>query len=576
MEAPTKAVDLTSASWKEGEREAYLAAQSIDRTSAGSAQGSAGAVTVAYGAYAARAGLEALKQGGNAIDAALTAALAQVVLTGGAPVSYFGILSLVHYEAKTGKVHTLNAEWNTIQNEDDPASIPGGIAFGSEETLRGMGAPSGRTALIGGFLKGVEAASRRFGKLPFGALFGPSIELAEDGFPIDHVLYEALRFRGEDLKRLPATRDTFFKADGTGYAKGELWKQPKLAETLRQIAAKGADHVYGGAWGEKLVDAVRADGGKMTLKDLTDYAVIWDEALVADVGGGYRIATSGWPNAGGVALIEAQNLAMAAGIDKAEHWTKSGETLRRMLDISQVFNVAFFAPETLDQVFPGIDFSPEARVTKDHAEKLWAQIASGNPIARWKQNRPLHSDDVVAVDAEGNMVAICQSINCVQWGKTAINVDGISIGDPASYQQALIARTGPGNRLPAPTEIGIVFKEEEALLAFASMGAGLHVRTLQGLTNVLRFGMSVEEAINTADFYLPSADMADGTLTNAVPEGRFDKAVLDECGYAWREVPLAEARLGGEGKWVAIARDPATGMLQAGSHNRNNSDAVAF
>jgi gamma-glutamyltranspeptidase/glutathione hydrolase len=108
------------------------------------------------------------------------------------------------------------------------------------------------------------------------------------------------------------------------------------------------------------------------------------------------------------------------------------------------------------------------------------------------------------------------------------------------------------------------------------MGAGLHQRTFQGLLNYTRFGMTVQEAINTADFYFPTIDPETGEMTAAFPIGRFDHDILDGAGFAWREVPLDEARLGGEGKWVAIERDPETGLLSAASHNRNNSDAVAY
>ena len=105
--------DLSPDSWAE-DYDRFMAAQLVDRTEAGVATGRNGAVTVAYNGLAARAGLEALKQGGGAIDAALTAALTQVTLTAGAPISYFGIMSLVYYDAGTDEVHTMNAEWNTV------------------------------------------------------------------------------------------------------------------------------------------------------------------------------------------------------------------------------------------------------------------------------------------------------------------------------------------------------------------------------------------------------------------------------------------------------------------------------
>jgi gamma-glutamyltranspeptidase/glutathione hydrolase len=188
----------------------------------------------------------------------------------------------------------------------------------------------------------------------------------------------------------------------------------------------------------------------------------------------------------------------------------------------------------------------------------------------------MHSDDVVAVDAEGNIAAITHSINCVFWGKTAIIVDGVTIGDPGSFQQQAIARVEPGARLPAPTETGILFKDGEAVVGFASMGAGLHHRTFQCLLNHTCYGMSVAEANNAPDFFMPYTDVKTGELTVSVPEGRFDTELLDGVGFAWRELPMSEARLGGAGDWVAISRDPATGNLEATSPNRNNGAAVAF
>jgi gamma-glutamyltranspeptidase / glutathione hydrolase len=190
--------------------------------------------------------------------------------------------------------------------------------------------------------------------------------------------------------------------------------------------------------------------------------------------------------------------------------------------------------------------------------------------------KPQHSDDVVAIDHAGNIAAITHSINCVIWGKTAIVVDGVSIGDPASYQQAFIAKVKPGDRLPAPTETGILFKDGQPVLGFASMGAGLHQRTFQCLLNVTRFGMTVDEAINTPDFFLPATDLKTYVSTVHVPQGRFPKSVLDEMGYAYEEVEGKKRRFGGEGLWVAISRNPQTGELRAGSPNRNNSAAVAF
>jgi gamma-glutamyltranspeptidase/glutathione hydrolase len=569
-------VNLSPAQWPAGEYDRYMAAQNVDRTSAGTASGYNGAVTVAYGGLAARAGLEALKQGGNAIDAAMTTAMAQIALTAGSPISYFGMMSLVYYDAASDQVYTMNAEWNTVQGEDDPLGIPGGLNMNSEAGLRGLGDPSGRTALVGGFLKGVEAAHTRFGKLPFAQLFEPSIYIAEQGMPVTRHLAEQIAFRGEDLSRLPETKAIFTKADGSLYQEGDVFRQAALAATLHAVAEQGTDYIYKGPWADKLVAAVQADGGKMTLKDLSDYEVIWAEPLVGEIGNGYTLYTNPMPNAGGVAMIEAQNLAAEAGLVADGHFTKSPVALRKALDITQMGFLPLLPPELIAQTFPGLDVSPEARVSKAHTADLWSRMQAGATLSRWANLGPKSSDDVVAIDKDGNIAAITHTINTVYWGKTGIFVDGISISDAASFQQAAIARIPAGSRLPSPTETGILFKGGEPVLGFASMGSGLHQRTFQCLLNFTQYGMNVAEAINTADFFMPATDYTTFESTVQVPEGRFDIAVLDGLGIAYREIPFEDVRMGGEGKWVAISRDPATGKLEAGSHNRNNSDAVAY
>jgi len=569
-------VNLSPANWPAGEFDRFMAAQDVDRSSAGTARGFNGAVTVAYSGLAARAGLEALQQGGNAIDAAMTTAMAQIALTAGAPISYFGMMSLVYYDAASDQTYTMNAEWNTVREETDPMSIPGGIDMNSEEGLRGLGEPSGRTALVGGFMKGLSAAHERFGRLPFAQLFEPSIYIAEQGMPVTAHMAEQIAFRSEDLSRLPETKAIFTHPDGSLYQHGDLFKQPALAQTLRQIAEQGVDYMYTGPWAQKLIAAVQADGGKMTLEDLASYEVLWDEPLVGEIGNGFVLKTNPIPNAGGVAMIEAQNLAAASGLVADGHFTTSAVALRKALDITQMFFLPFLPPEMVEQIFPGLDISPENRVTQAYATDLWTRMQAGATLSRWNPPEPKHSDNVVAIDKDGNIAAITHTINTVYWGKTAIFVDGVSISDAASFQQAAIAKVKPGDRLPSPTETGILFRDGKAVLGFASMGSGLHQRTFQGLLNFTQYGMTVPEAINTPDFFMPSTDPVTFQSTLQIPAGKFSQEVLNELGIAYMEVPAAEARLRGEGKWVAISRDPETGEMEAGSHNRNNSDAVAY
>ena len=352
--------------------------------------------------------------------------------------------------------------------------------------------------------------------------------------------------------------------------------QAVAAGDLRSVATSGTDYMYAGPWAERLVAAVQADGGLMTLEDLASYDVIWSEPLHADLGNGYRIYTNPPPNNGGASLILAQHLAAASGMVSDGHWSESAKALRKALDITQLYAIDF-VPEAMRRgIYPGVDFSTAGMTDPANAARLWPLIESGKTLTPFSPRPPQHSDDVVAIDRHGNIAALTQSINCVIWGKTAIVVDGVTIGDPASFQQAQIARAGPGNRLESPTETGILFQGGEPVLGFASMGAGLHQRTFQALVNVVHFGMTVDEAIDAPDFFMPSYEPGTLRMRAAVALGRFPREVLDATGYEYIEVDTEGARFGGEGVWVAISRDPATGELRAASHNRSNSAAVAF
>ena len=247
--AAADSVDLSPETWR-AEYEAFMAKQLVDRERAGVATGKNGAVTVAYNALAAQAGLEALEQGGSAMDALLTAALAQIALTAGAPISYFGIMSLVYYDAESKTVHTMDASWNTILDETEPLAIPGAVSMVSERGLLGK-SPSGRTALVGGFMKGVGAAHERFGTLPFSQLFEPSIYIAERGFPISEKMAGYWEMRAEDLARLPETSATLLKEGGKPYVAGDVLRQPALAKTLRAVAEHGVDYMYTGPWAKR-------------------------------------------------------------------------------------------------------------------------------------------------------------------------------------------------------------------------------------------------------------------------------------------------------------------------------------
>jgi len=140
------------------------------------------------------------------------------------------------------------------------------------------------------------------------------------------------------------------------------------------------------------------EGGRMSLDDVPGYEVQWADAEVCSIPGGYAMHINPAPNLGGTNLIEALNLAAEAKLTEDGPWWKSGQSLRKALDITSQLNVSFLPDEMVAQVYPDLDFSPKSRLTRDHAKQLWARMEAGAKLGGFSHNTPRHSDDVVAVD----------------------------------------------------------------------------------------------------------------------------------------------------------------------------------
>jgi gamma-glutamyltranspeptidase/glutathione hydrolase len=524
------------------------------------AEGKNGIVVGLTGPRAVHAGLELLKQGGSAADAAMATAMTQVVEAAGSYISFAGILSMTYYDAASGQVHFLNACYNTPLEEKDPLSIP------KMDPMGGAVVPSGRTALVPGFLAGVQAAHDRFGNLPFARVVEPAIALAEDGFEVDALLAAYLQTRKDVLSRLPETKAVFTKGNGQFYERGDRFRQPELARTLREVAAHGAAFVYHGAWAQRFVAAVRRDGGLLTARDLESYRVIWEQPLETTYRGA-RVCAPGLSSLGGVDTLEALNLLELADLKTQGRPTESPASLFWLMQITNNQNVSF-SPARVAQNYPGRDLSPQARVTKASARWVWERMQKGEwpfaiPPRASAPDRPRHSSGVVAADRWGNVAAVTHSINTVLWGNTGIFVGGISIPDSAAFQQSAIQEAGPGRRLPDPMSPLIITRDGKPILASTAIGGGLHQRNVQVLANILEFGMDAQAAVDAPAFLSPewssSGDQAQ------VAAGAFPAQVLDgvrAMGQSIKELsPTARGLF--VGYWAGIQIDPKTGRYQA-------------
>ena len=203
----------------------------------------------------------------------------------------------------------------------------------------------------------------------------------------------------------------------------------------------------------------------MTMKDLADYRVLWNQPIRSQYEE-YEVAVLGPPTFGAINLIEALNLAYATGIPELGHWATNGSALRLIADVTSNMYLSYLTDDLKKMIYPGLDLSNQSRLKKETALELWNRMESGAKLITYagekrklklgqifqylisKIRGPKHSDTVVAIDQWGNMTAVTHTINCIVWGNEAIMVDGVSIGDAASFQQAAIKDTGPVNRLP--------------------------------------------------------------------------------------------------------------------------------
>ncbi|MCV7008851.1 gamma-glutamyltransferase [Mycobacterium kansasii] len=469
--------------------------------------GERGIVVASTGAFATLAGQQALKAGGSAVDAALSTAFAQIGQCLGSWVSYAGIFSLIHYQAATGRIDTLSAGFGTCRAETDPASIPRPPT------------PSGRTALVPGFVAGAFAAHDRLGRLPWASLWSPAIHLAEHGVPITDAFEKMFDARADALSRTAEARAAF-TVDGRFPRSGDLFRQPALAAALSAIAAQGPDWMYRGPWARRFVELVGRDGGRVQLSDLADYQPRWGESLSAEFAG-YQVHTMPAPDTGGVALLVALSLIEAADLGDP---TRDPDALYWLIRI-------------IERSATEAHWGSASGVEPDQIAAMWQQLSRNN-TAHESGESASHSDFVVTADADGNIAAVCHSINTALWGTTGIVVDGIAIPDPATFQQSALARLTPGAYLPMPINPAIALRDGHPALACSSMGAGMHAVAVQQLDSVLRLGVDVDTAADQPLVHAKDIDV-DASLAAKVADfdpmqpiaravdDRFDPALLN-------------------------------------------------
>ena len=247
--AASAAPKLSPANWPAEERAAAEKAESTGMMPAESKVyvGRKGAISATASAVSVAAGLQTLDHGGNAADAATAIAMTGITMQLGTVVSYAGIMSLVYYDAKTKKVYSLDAGYNSYRGETDPESIPaadmGSVAAAARTGTAGGSnigtAPAaaktdfGRMTLVAGYMMGFEAMQKRFGRLAWADLFAPAIWYAQKGVVVNPSLFAFFDWRKSFLERTPEGKAFLHPGDAALPGIGERFYQPETAKTLR-------------------------------------------------------------------------------------------------------------------------------------------------------------------------------------------------------------------------------------------------------------------------------------------------------------------------------------------------------
>ena len=497
---------------------------------------------------ATHAGAEILRGGGNAADAVLTAAVTQTVvephMTG-----VTGVLSLLFYDAKTGRTSYVNGGMNA------PLAKLAGWGPGAIASGLGAGVP--------GWWAGFEASLAAYGTKPKTDVCAAAIAYARDGFEVHPFLWGELYQQMNLVGRSDQGREIFFPGDRMVHP-GELVYQKRAADTLERLVAEGNRFFYAGDFARRYCEVVRKAGGVMTPEDFARYEVRYDEPARGTYRG-YEIVGSPLPENGGVHVIEILNMLELLDLQKLGPVNESGETLWQMVRIcAQVFadggrhRDPKYHPVPIAQI-----------LSKDYARMRFDLLQMDAPLARAEAAPPAGSCHVTAVDAAGNVATLLHSCMSLPWSN-GLFVDGVTI--VASGAHFFRVMPGPGERATVYVAPNMVLKGGKPLVASGSPSGSLLQNIVQNYTNMLDHGLSIADSVNRPRFgnaYTPAGGMA------LAVEADFRADVAGAARARGLALDTVNPQNYGMGSFEAIHIDPATGRRRARADTRRCSMAEA-
>lgn len=459
-------------------------------------------MVVSDNVIASQVGVDILKKGGNAIDAAIATAFALEVTHPEA--GNIGGGGFMVFLKSDGDVTTFDFR------EKAPLAATPAMFLDENGKIKDNSNHNGLLAVgVPGTVAGLFQAHEKYGKLPWADLVKPSVELAKKGFTMSWGLYNAAvrvsdRDPSEDIMK-----NYFHGENGEIVKPGETWKQPALAKTLKLIEKHGRDGFYKGEVAQEIEDYMKANGGIITKEDLEKYEAVEREPLKGTFNG-YDIYSMPPPSSGGVALIEMMNLMEEANISEVEFNSTAyvhlvAEAMRRAFaDRAEHLGDPDFNPEMpLDRL-----------LSKDFAKKRFENIdmtkASISDPAKFGQ--PYGGDNTThfsIVDKEGNAISMTYTLENsygVKMGSSKLGfIFNNEMGDfnPVPGETTSTGQIGSDPNLVAPEKRmlssmtpTIVAKEGKPYLVIGSPGGRTIINTVfQTVLNVLAYDMRVDRAI---------------------------------------------------------------------------------
>lgn len=527
-------------------------------------------MVVAAHPLAAEAGLAALQNGGNAVDAAVVTALA---LNAAEPFAsgIGGGGFMVIYLAKQKRAAVIN------YREKAPLAASARMFADKGEEADEWRTESGLAVAVPGALAGWDLALRKYGTLSLAKAAARAIEIAEEGFEVSSTFSQINKDEYEKLLKNAGDGSVYLNM-GLPYEPGDYFRNPELAETLRLVAAEGIQAFYRGAIARKIVAAVRDKQGVMTLEDLAAY----EAKEVPPLEGTYKeykIVTAPPPASGGLHLIQLLN---TCEIWPVESWGQN--SVAYIHHLSEALRFIFADRERYIGDPDFISIPVANLLDKGYAAKIASRIRPDRPLDLYlygefsdKEEGPANTTHLCVVDREGNVVSLTQSIN--DFFGTGIIPSGTGfllndhMADFSSNPRSVNA-PAPGRRPVSSMGPLIMFKDGQPILVLGSPGGTRIFSSLgQIILNLTEFGLLLDEAIEAPRFF--SYSIGGKTRPIAV-ESRLPENTVLELEKMGHEVKVREAydKYFGGAQGIMILRDKK--LVLGGADSRRDGWGAGY